>query len=90
MTNNSIEPTEGQQLDAISGDEAKAILFQLRWFDPSTHFMSLHFNDEEFNQFQDCYTLYSPLSPEELISSLCEQGILDDKERKQSFERGNV
>ena len=64
-------PTEGQQLDALTLDEAKGILCQLGYF-ADTLFLSLRFTEEEFDHFQRAAAT-TGLTSEQFISALCEQ-----------------
>lgn len=64
----------------ISGDDAIAILNQLGYFDEETLFMSLRLSHDEFSWIQQALALYPRLTPEQAISSFCEQEVYDSQE----------
>lgn len=84
MESHTPASTEGKQLDDVSGEEAKSILMQLGYFDPEICFTSFRFNAVEFQQVQKSLALTN-LTPEQLISALCEQDVIDHEAEENSL-----
>jgi hypothetical protein len=71
--------TEGQQLDALTLDEAKGILHQIGYFETDTYFLSMQLEDIDVKLLDSAFLITKEL-PKDLLMRYC-RDVVEFNER---------